>query len=77
MEQKVVFREERYLLGIYFNIKLLFIVMPESSCSLNSRGRAVNEYLEIKSFCVTDHEIAIIDNYNHFLRSMMLKQDVS
>ena len=33
MEQKSYFGRERYLLGIYFNIKLLFIVMPESSCS--------------------------------------------
>ena len=33
MEQKSCFGRGRYLLGIYFNIKLLFIVMPESSCS--------------------------------------------
>ena len=36
--------------------------------ALNNRGRAINEYLEIKSFCVTDHEIAIIDNSMHFLK---------
>ena len=36
--------------------------------TLNSRGRAANEYLEIKSFCVTDHEIGIIDNGNHLFK---------
>lgn len=66
---KVVFRDDKIFIGDFFLHK---IVVYNSSgqflYAINNRGRATNEYLEIKSFCVTDHEIAIIDNYNHFLK---------
>ena len=66
---KVVFREGKIFVGDLFQHKI--VVYSDAGkflFTLNSRGRAANEYLEIKSFCVTDHEIAIIDNYNHFFK---------
>lgn len=66
---KVVFRGGKIFIGDFFLHKI--VVYNNSGqflYALNNRGRAVNEYLEIRNFCVTDHEIAIIDNYNHFLK---------
>lgn len=67
---KVVFREGKIFIGDLFQHKI--VVYSDAGkflFTLNSRGRAASEYLEIKSFCVTDHEIAIIDNGNHFFKT--------
>ncbi len=67
---KVVFREGKIFIGDLFEHKI--VVYSDAGkflFTLNSRGRAANEYLEIKSFCVTDHEIAIIDNGNHLFKT--------
>ena len=66
---KVVFREGKIFVGDLFQHKI--VVYSDAGkflFTLNSRGRAANEYLEIKSFCVTDHEIGIIDNGNHLFK---------
>lgn len=66
---KVIFHKDKIFIGDFFLHK---IVVYNSSgkflYAINNRGRASNEFLEIKSFCVTDHEIAIIDNINHLLK---------
>ena len=66
---KVVFRDDKMFIGDFFLHKI--VVYNNSGqflYSINNRGRAVNEYLEMKSFCVTDRVIAIIDNINHLLK---------
>lgn len=66
---KVVFRDDKIFIGDFFLHKIVvYSNAGQFLYALNSRGRATNEYLEIKNFCVTDHEIAIIDNFNHFLK---------
>lgn len=66
---KVVFRDEKIFIGDFFLHKIIvYDNTGQFLYALNNRGRAANEYLEMKSFCVTDHEIAIIDNSNHFLK---------
>lgn len=66
---KVVFRDGKVFIGDFIQNKIVvYRNTGEFLYTMDSRGRAANEYLEIRSFCVTDHEIAIIDNYNHFFK---------
>lgn len=66
---KVVFRNGKIFIGDFVLNKIaVYDYMGKFLYVINSRGRAANEYLEIKSFCVTEHEIAIIDNVNHHLK---------
>lgn len=64
-----MFRDGKIFIGDFFTHKIVvYNSAGQFLYALNNRGRAINEYLEIKSFCVTDHEIAIIDNSKHFLK---------
>jgi len=66
---KVVFRGDKIFIGDFFLHKIIvYNNAGQYLYTLNHRGRATSEYLEMKSFCVTDHEIAIIDNATHFLK---------
>lgn len=66
---KVVFRGGKIFIGDFFLHKIVvYNDFGQFLYTINSKGRATNEYLEIKSFCVTDDEIAIIDNANHLLK---------
>ncbi|MCM1032109.1 MAG: 6-bladed beta-propeller [Oscillibacter sp.] len=67
---KVVFRGGKIFIGDFFLHKIVvYSNTGQFLYTLSNRGRATNEYLEMKSFCITNHEIAIIDNSNHFLKT--------
>lgn len=66
---KVVFRDGKVFIGDFIQNKIVvYRNTGEFLYALSNQGRATNEYLEMKSFCVTDHEIAIIDIGNYFLK---------
>lgn len=66
---KVVSCKDKIFIGDFVQHKIVvYDTAGRFLYALNHRGRATNEYLEIKSFCATDDEISLIDNFSHTLK---------
>lgn len=66
---KVIFQNQKIFIGDFIQHKVIvYNNKGQFLYTIDNKGRASNEYLEIKSFCVTDNELVIIDNFNHFLK---------
>ncbi len=66
---KVVSCGDKIFIGDFVQHKIVvYDTVGRFLYALNRRGRAANEYLEIKSFCATENEISLIDNFSHTLK---------
>ncbi len=72
---KVVSCGDKIFIGDFVQHKIVvYDTVGRFLYALNHRGRAANEYLEIKSFCATENEISLLqttdlcDSSRYFLR---------